>query len=220
MSQTAGNGKWRLELAQGLRCAHSRTNQNAAKNLETASFLYALIELLEEVGLIDVADLDRRKRDVFRRLKDRYQKERMGVLLQDSENDKYTFERSVDIDCEDRLHLCKGSCCRLPFALSRQDLEERVVRWDLTEPYLIEQNEDGYCTHNDRCTKRYEIYAQRPLPCRGYDCRKDQRIWLDFDKRIPNPAVERDDWLTVVSDSEINGKSQPGRQIHRRVAQL
>ncbi len=42
------------------------------------------------------------------------------------------------------------------------------------------------------------IYAHRPVPCRGFDCRGDKRIWLDFENKIPNPAVERDDWLEVI----------------------
>jgi hypothetical protein len=25
--------------------------------------------------------------------------------------------------------------------------------------------------------------------CRGYDCREDRRIWLDFEKRIPAPDL-------------------------------
>ena len=49
-----------------------------------------------------------------------------------------------------------------------------------------------------------------PLPCRGYDCRKDKRIWLDFEQRIPNPAVERPDWLEVVSQNDTDREPQGG----------
>jgi Fe-S-cluster containining protein len=142
---------------------------------------------------------DERKRAVFARQKQRYAKDRLGVILQDSGKDKYAFERTAEIDCADRVHLCKASCCRLPFALSRQDIEERVVRWDFGVPYMIEQGADGYCTHHDRCTRRCTIYQERPVPCRGYDCRNDKRIWLDFERRIPNPAIGRADWLDLVS---------------------
>jgi hypothetical protein len=35
------------------------------------------------------------------------------------------------------------------------------------------------------------VWQQRPIPCRGYDCRKDERIWLDFEKRIINPDFDQ-----------------------------
>jgi hypothetical protein len=192
----------RLQVAEGFHGAHCRANGHAAKTLETASFLYALIELLSEQGVVAIDQLDERKRTMFERQKERYAKDRMGVILQESGTDKYAFERTAKIDCENRVHLCKASCCRLPFALSRQDIEERVVRWDFGVPYMIEQGEDGYCTHHDRCAGNCTIYRERPIPCRGYDCRNDQRIWLDFERRIPNPAIERPDWLEVVSQNK------------------
>ncbi len=192
----------RQQVADGLHSAHSRINGNTAKNLESASFLYALIELLSENGLISIEALDERKIEVFKRLKKRFEKERMGVILQNPQPDKYTFDRAAQIDCENRVHLCKASCCRLPFALSEQDLEERVIRWNLAIPYMIEHGDDGYCVHLDRC-KGCSVYEQRPVPCRGYDCRNDKRIWLDFQKRIPNPIVEREDWLELVSEESV-----------------
>lgn len=191
----------RQKVADGLHSTHCRANGNTAKNLEMASFLYALIELLSENDLISIETLDKRKIEVFKRMKKRYENERMGVILQNPQPDKYTFDRAAQIDCENRVHLCKASCCRLPFALSEQDLEERVIRWNLAIPYMIEHDDDGYCVHMDRC-KGCTVYEQRPVPCRGYDCRNDKRIWQDFEKRIPNPIVEREDWLELVSEDK------------------
>jgi hypothetical protein len=34
-------------------------------------------------------------------------------------------------------------------------------------------------------------WQQRPIPCRGYDCREDERIWLDFENGIINPDLEQ-----------------------------
>ena len=49
----------RRHIAQGL-YTHSRLNANTSRTLEAMSFLYALIELLEEKGLITIAELDAR----------------------------------------------------------------------------------------------------------------------------------------------------------------
>ncbi len=32
------------------------------------------------------------------------------------------------------------------------------------------------------------------VPCRGYDCRNDKRIWLDFENKIVNPNIHRAEW--------------------------
>jgi Fe-S-cluster containining protein len=45
--------------------------------------------------------------------------------------------------------------------------------------------------HLERGGCRCSIYAQRPVPCRAYDCRNDKRIWADFERRIPSPELER-----------------------------
>jgi Fe-S-cluster containining protein len=54
----------RREVTAGLLYDHSRLNTNTVKTLETASFLYALIELMSEKGLIGIDELDARKRIV------------------------------------------------------------------------------------------------------------------------------------------------------------
>lgn len=192
----------RQQIAEGLLYTHSRLNANTSKTLEATAFLYALVELLSEQGLIDIGDLDERKRAVGQRLLEQLRQSGTGALLQEPEYDKYSFDHSVAIDCENRIHLCQAACCRLPFALSKQDIREGIVRWDLGQPYLIDQGADGYCTHMDRNTCACTIYAQRPTPCRGYDCRQDRRIWLDFAQMIPNPALAHADWPQGLAEAE------------------
>jgi hypothetical protein len=184
----------RREVAEGLLYTHSRLNTNTKKILEAASFLYALIEILEDKGLITIEELDERKKIVGNRLTKQFRQNGNGVMLQDPEYDKYTFQSGAAIDCENRVHLCKAACCRLPFALSKQDIREGIVHWDLGQPYLIAQDKDGYCVHLNRGSCGCSVYAHRPVPCRGYDCRNDKRIWLDFEQRTVNPAIVREDW--------------------------
>src|SRR5499425_3290509 len=157
----SGREKLRQELADGLLYIHSRLSENTKSTLEAASFLYALVELLSEQGVISIDKLDERKAEVAKRLAKKNADKGVGVLLQEPEYDKYTFEGEAKIDCENLVHLCRAACCRLPFALSKQDIREGIVHWDLGQPYLIEHNADGYCTHVDCNTRACTIYAHR-----------------------------------------------------------
>ncbi len=179
----------REEIVDGLRYVHHQLGVNTSKVLEAASFLYALIELLIEKGILTEEELNERKVSVANRLVEKFRELGMGAVFQEKEQDKYTFESEVQIDCENRVHLCKAACCKMSFALSRQDIEEGKLRWNLGKPYLIARGEDGYCYHLDRTTYLCTIRGQRPVPCRAYDCRKDKRIWLDFEKGIINPEA-------------------------------
>jgi Fe-S-cluster containining protein len=107
---------------------------------------------------------------------------------------KYAYQSSAVIDCADRIPLCRASCCKLRFRLSHEDVEESVVRWNPRQPYHIEQGRDGACVHLDCMSRGCSIYTQRPLPCRAYDCRNDERIWLDFENRVINPAILEPGW--------------------------
>jgi hypothetical protein len=184
----------RKQVAEGLFYTHVRMSQSTHKTLEGSSFLYALIELLSERGVISINELDERKKEVGERLSAQLKEKGLGVMLQETEEDKYSFKGEVKIDCENRLHLCHATCCRLRFALSKQDVHEGVVRWELGRPYLIAHDKEGYCTHIERKTCRCTIRENRPLPCRGYDCRNDKRIWIDFEKKVINPNINRTDW--------------------------
>jgi Fe-S-cluster containining protein len=186
----AGLEQLRDQFAEGLMYSHSRENANTSKVLEVASFSYALIELLNEHGIISIEELDERKRKVGQRLVEKFAEKGMGVALTDEGNDKYAFEGGVEIDCQNRIALCRGACCRLSFALTVQDLEEGTVKWDLGRPYMIRRAADGYCHHLEREQKRCGIYERRPIVCRGYDCRKDKRIWADFENRVVSPELE------------------------------
>jgi Fe-S-cluster formation regulator IscX/YfhJ len=181
----------RKEVTDGFLDSHSRTNKNAAKALEVASFCYALVELLEEKGLITFEELDERQKAVNKRLMRKFTDQGMGVVaLQEFDQDKYQFNEEVEIDCENRVHLCRAACCRLELALSKQDIEEGIVKWNLGKPYLIARDADGYCRHLDRESRRCSVWRQRPIPCRGYDCREDERVWLDFENGIVNPKLD------------------------------
>jgi Fe-S-cluster containining protein len=204
------NEELRQEIVEGLRYVHHQLGANTGKALETASFLYALIELLMNKGLLTEGELNERKVEMAKRLVEKFRKLGMGAVFQDPEHDKYTFtEKEVEIDCENRIPFCKAACCRLNFALSRQDIEEGIVKWDLGRPYMIAHDADGYCRHLDRKGCRCTVYANRPVPCRAYDCRKDTRIWADFENKIINPNLEELFKDAKNTDNSANADSKP-----------
>ena len=187
---TTFSDQLREELVGGLLYCHHRENTNTSKTLEVTAFTYGLIELLLEKGLITEAELNERKRQVAQRLVEKLKDDGSGVMLQQPEIDKYAFDGGAQIDCENRVQLCRAACCRLRFALSRQDLEEGVVKWELSRPYLIRRGPEGYCGHLGRDSRSCSIYEQRPVPCRAYDCRGDTRIWADFENKVVSTYLD------------------------------
>jgi Fe-S-cluster containining protein len=77
---------------------------------------------------------------------------------------------------------------------------------------MIAKHADGYCVHLDRCGSRCRIYEQRPTPCRGYDCRKDKRIWIDFERRIVNPKLEE---VFSQSSEDVTEELPDGAKWHK-----
>ncbi len=135
------NGKfiellWKIqdELSSALLYTHTRINDNTKKTLETASFLYALIELLNEKGLISIDELDERKKLVSERLVKKFTESGIGLMYQDPECGKYNVEHEDNVDCNSRLHICKVICCKIPYALFRQDLEEGLSDGNFVVP--------------------------------------------------------------------------------------
>lgn len=94
---------------------------------------------------------------------------------------------SPDVDCAALLPLCKGRCCAFNVTLSRDDVVEGKLRWDLRDPYALPKHAGtGYC-ENMRPDGGCAAYHDRPATCRTYDCRRDPRVWLDYEQRLPAP---------------------------------
>jgi hypothetical protein len=111
---------------------------------------------------------------------------------------------SPPIPCAELIPLCHARCCTLSFSLSTEDLDEGVIRWDYGQPYLIRQRaSDGFCVHNDPDGHGCTVHAFRPRVCRSYDCRKDPRVWIDYDNRIAAP------WVRGQVDARVDLERRP-----------
>jgi hypothetical protein len=179
--QAAGAGP--EDIRNALRFLHLVDMQTKARLAELSAGLNALLETLIGDGKLPLETYEKRKHLTMLRENERAAGE-AGVAVANVP-DKYALTDLPQIDCASRLHLCKARCCKLTFPLSVQDLDERVIRWNYAAPYSIAQREDGYCVHNEGGS--CGVYPVRPGTCRSYDCRRDRRIWLDFEGRVPAP---------------------------------
>jgi Fe-S-cluster containining protein len=173
------------DLEAGLRFSHQLEMETKLNIYETGIRVLAVLEEVLAKGLVDEASLVARTKVIRERELARMKQQ--PHIKYDTTPDKYALTDLPQIDCEARLPLCKGRCCTLLFALSRQDLEEGVIRWELGKPYQIKQTREGRCVHMNSTTRFCSVYEHRPAVCRTYSCRTDKRIWIDFDKRIPAP---------------------------------
>lgn len=180
----------RTDLEDGLRFLHTLAMQSKLDLVGANTRLLALVEELVAGGVLDLRAFEERRLVIAEREAKRMTREGHVKVMVEPTEDKYKLGDLPEIDCESRIPLCKARCCSLSFALSHQDLDEKVVRWDYARPYHIRQDDSGYCCHNSPQTRGCMVYEHRPAVCRSYDCREDSRIWKDFANRIPaDPAA-------------------------------
>ena len=169
----------RLRIAlEGLVTDNERARQGIA---ELQQQLETLIEIMVAAGTLRPGHAE-----LIAKLRRRVEVARKAPVELSSIEDKYGVT-GEPIDCESRLPLCQARCCSFAVALSRQDLAGGQLTWELDQPYRMARGPDGYCTHLGRDDARCQRYEHRPATCRAYSCRDDQRVWLDFDARIPAP---------------------------------
>jgi len=188
------------EVVRGLIYAHNRANANTGEVHRANATVEALVDVLVESGVVDRQALDARLDDTSGSLRREYVQRGMAVAMQEFGVSKYLFPGGAAVDCENRVHLCKAACCKLPLALSKEDIQEGKLRWELHQPYMLAHGPDGHCVHMDRETRRCGVYNRRPIPCRGYDCSKDGRIWLDFENKVVNPLINDAGWPTNLQE--------------------
>jgi Fe-S-cluster containining protein len=191
---TALTADLRQEVVQGFLYSHSRMNANTQLAVENQALLAALVERLSQKGVLEADELAEPQQRAVAALRQKLSENCLGMMIHEQGEDKYGLEQLPIIDCSSRISLCRAACCRLSFALSAQDIQEGVVQWELGRPYLIGRGQEGYCAHLDPESLSCTVYGARPGVCRQYDCRQDQRIWTDFDRRLVNPDIATGTW--------------------------
>jgi Fe-S-cluster containining protein len=172
----------RAEVEEGLCGLYAQLVNQSLTNAEVQSTLRALIDTLVAAGSLPPEQFERRRQKELDKNAERL-RTRPVVRLAIAE-DKYAIKDTPDIDCASIIPICKARCCRLTVPLSSQDLDEKLFVWNYAKPYELRRRDDGWCVHSNAETRACTLYAHRPGICRTYDCRKDRRIWRDFERRI------------------------------------
>jgi len=123
-------------------------------------------------------------------------------------------EAGEAVDCAARMSVCHAVCCKLKFALSQPEIEAGHVKWDIGHPYIIRQDDSGYCCHNDAETRGCSVYDRRPGVCSRYSCRHDARIWIDFENYVLNEEwidshIAGADGFVLLDASDEDGEVEP-----------
>jgi len=169
----------------GLRAAVERLVADSERARLGIAELQQQIETLIEI-MIAAGTLRPGHAELIAKLRRRVEVARQAPVELSTVDDKYGVT-GEPIDCESRLPLCQARCCSFAVALSRQDLAEAQLAWEIEHPYRLARGPDGYCGHLGRDDARCQRYDHRPATCRGYSCRTDRRVWIDFEARIPAP---------------------------------
>ncbi|MFW2373437.1 MAG: YkgJ family cysteine cluster protein [Gammaproteobacteria bacterium] len=83
----------------------------------------------------------------------------------------------ADVPCNDLISQCGAKCCSFIFALTKDEVQLAKVQHNKDKPFFIARDEDGFCPHLNRVSLECNVWHDRPLRCRRYDCRADKNVW-------------------------------------------
>ena len=176
----------REDFEQAVRFVADGAMHAAHRATRVEALLRSVVRALVEAGELDVDAFERNLKAPAPRPRPPGASERLALEF-GKPVDKHAVASPPDLDCAALFPICRARCCMLTFALGPQDLDEGRVAWSYGQPYRIAPGADHRCVHQDRATGGCTVYEHRPAVCRSYDCRKDPRIWEDFERRIPAP---------------------------------
>ena len=184
------NAAPRAEVDVAVESLTKRLHEARYSEADLRARIKALVDGLVAAGVLPPEEFERRRRQELQRELGRLREH--PLYRHDNPTvDKYALTDLPQIDCASILPICQARCCKLEVHLSPQDLDERKLHWDYANPYRMRRRADGYCVHSGEGTHACTVYDLRPATCRSYDCRDDDRIWDDFERRIlaPDPTL-------------------------------
>lgn len=164
------------QVERGIVFTHTVLTEQAARANENEAVVNGLVDVLIRRGVVGSDELLAAVEAVRTESAEKGQLASVGAAIRVDGPPGET----ATVDCSARMHVCHAVCCRLPFALSAEEIEARHVSWDLGRPYFNRRRPDGYCHRCDAETHACGVYEDRPAVCRGYSCANDERIWKDF----------------------------------------
>jgi hypothetical protein len=172
------------ELERALKTVYRLYGEARYAQTEVAAMVKAVVESLAAGGVLPLREYERRRQRALDAFTNQLA-ERHNIHM-DSTPDKYALTDLPQIDCASIMPICQARCCTLRVCLSQQDVDEGILSWDYQRPYQIRRRDEegNYCVYSEQGSHRCMVYAHRPAVCRTYDCRKDPRIWKDFERRI------------------------------------
>jgi len=94
--------------------------------------------------------------------------------------DEAPDEPDADVPCNKVIDQCKAKFCTFIFALTKDEVKLGHVKTNPDKPYFITREKDEYCPHLNREKIECEVWENRPLRCRRYDCRDfEGDVWSD-----------------------------------------
>jgi Fe-S-cluster containining protein len=172
------------QARRGSLYAQAVASEQMARANQTEAAVYGLIDLLIQKGALTAEEVTAAIEQTGREMHAAGRQASLEVVVRE---DGSAAETSAEeIDCAARIPFCKAACCRLRWPLTLQEVESGPVKWDLGRPFFNRHAAHGYCHRFDTETHGCTVYAERPKPCREYSCAGDERIWLDFERMVPN----------------------------------
>ncbi len=185
------------QVQKGMYYTHNVFGLSFQRLNETESFVHGLMGVLLRKGVITEQELKDSTFNVRRIMQENGEWNAGSPVLLPSQIDE-NLKKPREVNCEERLHICKAACCKLSVMLSEEEVESGNYKWDLGHPYYLRRKRtSNYCYHIHEDDLSCQVYKERPLVCRVYTCADDQRIWKDFDNMVFN-----DEWW----DDLLKGK--------------
>ena len=177
-------------LRSGFLGTHRMAAQNDQRAMNNAVDVVALTELLISKGIINVRELSERQGIARGQLAAARSETYAGPILHTTPVTAPDAPPEKLVDCDARYRQCRGACCILyNVYLTADEVTNGNYRWDLSHPYRLKREPSGHCTYLDRSSLKCTIWDRRPSVCRQYSCQGDERVWVDFERRVGTGAA-------------------------------